>query len=117
VKLLLLLVFLQFSYLANAEESYCKQAEVSPGEGVDGFSVTFCFSSPEFMKMFALKLYDANIPYIVYEKGSIGYKSSDKDKIEVIGDELVKEYVNNKNLEMCVTSNKSFQPTAACAEG
>jgi len=92
------LLFLFLSTMMSisvADNTFCRDQHDESGTYLD-FSVKFCFSSPEFMKSFASKLYDANISFIVYENGYIGYKQSDKPKVQKIGDELVMDFFGNK---------------------
>jgi len=92
------IIFILLALLANpsiADNTFCRD-NYDNSDVYSEFPVKFCFSSPEFMKDFALKLYDEGISFVVYKNGYIGYKHKDKERVQIIGDALVMEYLGNK---------------------
>lgn len=101
MKSFLFILLMLFSGLIQADNYFCTNGQDSRTETYEGFDVKFCFATAEYMKTFSLRLFDAKIPYVVYESGHIGYRSTDAPKVQKIGDKLTLEYINKKSEAKC----------------
>lgn len=93
---ILLLLICLISSPMSASEKYEPPAGYKTEEHISGYEHKFYFSTMQYMADFALKLKEANIPFVRYKSGAIGYKSKDKEKVQKIGDDLVKTHFNSK---------------------
>jgi hypothetical protein len=90
------IILLFVTSFSVAGEQYCEK-ERKRDSGISSiFQHRFCFGSADFMKTFAIKLYDQGVPFAVYGDGDIAYKEEDKERIQTIGDKLVQKYLSQK---------------------
>jgi len=96
MKFAIVLLFTLCSASLYADEDYCRDKSDASPDLEPGFNVYFCIGSEELMDRFAEALESADIPYIRYENGYIGYSSEDKQRVKDLGDELVYDYYSNR---------------------
>jgi reverse gyrase len=92
----ILLLICLISASVNSSEKYEPPAGFKTEKHISGYEHKFYLATEQYMNEFALKLEEANIPFVRYKSGAIGYKSKDKEKVQNIGDDLARKYFNSK---------------------
>ena len=100
MKIALIVILLFFPFASSAQEqAYCQlEGEKEPLQ--PGFNSRFCFGTKEYMDAFASALKEEEIPHYRYSNGDIGTRLEDRERVQIIGDSLLCEYIfKGKNCE------------------
>ena len=97
MKLATVLLLALCSSSVYADEKVCRDKSDSPPQLDPEFNVSFCIGSEELMERFKETLENADISFIVYENGYIGYRLEDTERVKALGDELVYDYLSNRS--------------------